>query len=245
MELSYQECFSQQLWASPKAVQSNNFLVSTTTSGVLLILDSSSSPIPLLMCQLPTLFSRPCKGTCFLRSSPSKSCLCTPPADRLVGVTYHWALCTYRPLKHVTKTEMSKYRVWCYLVFLWGNSLYFLPLTVVKRWGKKGCHVIFTKIFLPRCLYHECIYCLITKLYLADKSFHESHRIHSGKCMVWMPVAPITSHLGKGKELMNTEINLTVTLREFGQFHGLPNGYRGTFCTGISYNLTVCYLNKK
>lgn len=34
-------------WHSP--VQSSNFLVSMNTSGVLLILDSSSSPIPLLM----------------------------------------------------------------------------------------------------------------------------------------------------------------------------------------------------
>lgn len=56
---------------------------------------------------------------------------------------------------------------------------------------------------------------------------------------------PIASHLGKGRELINTEINLTVTLRVFGEFFGLPNGYRGTFCTGISYNLTVCYLNIK
>lgn len=135
--------------------------------------------------QLPTLFSRPHKETCFLRSPPSKSYLSTHPADLLVRITYYWAICDHRSFKYLTKDEISKHEVWLSCFLVWKQHV-FLPTDSSKKTRQERMSCVLTKIVLLWCSSHKHAYCLTTKPYLADKSFHNSHRIHNGKHMVWM-----------------------------------------------------------
>lgn len=153
---------------------------SPTDSGFLLF------PYPTFNASYP-LFSKPCRETCFLRSPPSKSCLSTPQQldqqKLLIMGNMHLQFFS------LTKAEIAKYQVRCFLVFLPGNIMYFSPLTAVKRWGKKGCHVFSLKRSYPSA-YAINVLTVLSPNFILLTSFQNSCRIHSGKYVVWMPAAP-------------------------------------------------------
>lgn len=126
-------------WHGP--VQSRNCLIWTNTPGVLLSLEPSFSPHPIFNTDFALSSPDDAKKLVFSRHHPLNPTSPPTPADPLVGITYHWAICNHRSFKYLTTTEISKHEVWLSLVFLCGNSLYFSLLTVVKRLSKNECHV--------------------------------------------------------------------------------------------------------
>lgn len=59
-----------------------------------------------------------------------------------------------------------------------------------KKTSQETISHILTKIVLPQCSSHKCAYCFIDKPYLADKSFHNSHRMRNGKYTFRMAAIP-------------------------------------------------------
>lgn len=152
-------------------VQSSSFLVCRNTSGVLLSLESSSSPIPFL-----TAISH---------------CLFLKVPGRPNGKNY-LSLCNMYPWVFQVSNKNWNIQTWSLAPFcfpVWKQHVFF-PTDSSKKTSQERTSHILTKTVLLQCSSHKRAYCFIAKPYLADRSFHNSHRIQNGKYMLWMAAVP-------------------------------------------------------